>query len=672
MSQKKSSQGTVTRGVRTTIFVPILLVGIVSVVGLNMYASSSSKALIEEQSVTSAKKLVSMIREVRAYYTKNVVKRVKSHGIKITQNFATTDGAVPLPATMVHDLTAVLSKKDKYTARLYSEYPFPWRTDGGARDDFERAALSALRANPTEDYWRVEEVDGVPTVRFASADLMLGGCVGCHNSHPDTPKNDWVAGDLRGVLEISVPIEDELDTAAGMAGGIGLGAGGTVVLLLLLTIYLVARGLRPLKKMAEAATDISEGRLPPDIEYRSTDEIGLMSDSFRQLTSYMREAVHSVSRVAAGNLNEEVVLASDGDELGLATAEMKQSLQRLTDDVRELTESAVAGRLSARADASKHKGEYGKIIEAVNETMHCAVEPMGHAQECLDRLANYDLRARIAGEFRGDHALLKSSVNEMATVFNDALSQVATAAQQASSASSQIASGSQAIAQGASEQASSLEETASSLEEMAGMTKQTADNTQQAKTLAESTRETAQRGNESMRELATAMDKIHTSAEGTAQIIGDINEIAFQTNLLALNAAVEAARAGDAGRGFAVVAEEVRNLALRSKDAAKRTEDLIKESVELAREGGSLSDAVTSNLDGIVESVTKVASIVGEITAASEEQARGIDQVNRSVSQMDAVVQQAAASSEQTSSAAEELAGQSQELASMVGRFKLG
>ena len=165
--------------------------------------------------------------------------------------------------------------------------------------------------------------------------------------------------------------------------------------------------------------------------------------------------------------------------------------------------------------------------------------------------------------------------------------------------------------------------------------------------------------------------RIKASAEGTSQIIKDINDIAFQTNLLALNAAVEAARAGEAGRGFAVVAEEVRSLALRAKEAATKTEELIRQSVKEAGEGEVTAKHVAGKLGEIVAGIGKVSAIVSEIATASNEQAAGINQVNQAVAEMDKVTQQNAASAEESSSAASELSGQSEELASMVAAFQV-
>jgi methyl-accepting chemotaxis protein len=253
-----------------------------------------------------------------------------------------------------------------------------------------------------------------------------------------------------------------------------------------------------------------------------------------------------------------------------------------------------------------------------------------------------------------------------------AMLQVSAASEQVAAASSQIASSSQSVAQGASEQASALEETSSALVEMSASTKRTAENAKQANALAEGARHASSTGGTAMAEMTSAMNKIRTAAEGTAAIIRDINEIAFQTNLLALNAAVEAARAGEAGRGFAVVAEEVRNLALRSKEAAKKTETLIGESMDLTQQGEEISGRVNVALGDIVGAVGKVSEIVASIVQASREQAEGIEQSTRAMSQMDQVTQQAAANSEETSSAAEELSSQAQELAGLVGQFQLG
>jgi methyl-accepting chemotaxis protein len=307
----------------------------------------------------------------------------------------------------------------------------------------------------------------------------------------------------------------------------------------------------------------------------------------------------------------------------------------------------------------------------MNKTVDAIMAPIVEAGEVLEKLARRNLQVRVKGDYKGDHAKIKESVNLMADALNEALSQVAAAAEQVASAAGEIAASSQSVADGASQQASALQETSSSLESMASMTRQTADNAQLANSLAQTARAGANDGSTAMEQMIVAMSKIQAAAEGTSQIIKDINEIAFQTNLLALNAAVEAARAGDAGRGFAVVAEEVRSLALRSKDAAMKTEALIKESVRQAEDGEQTSRQVGENLREMVAVIGKVTDVVAEIAQASRAQAEGLEQVNSAVSHMDRVTQQNAANSEECSSAAQELSGQSEELAAMVGTFQL-
>jgi methyl-accepting chemotaxis protein len=274
-------------------------------------------------------------------------------------------------------------------------------------------------------------------------------------------------------------------------------------------------------------------------------------------------------------------------------------------------------------------------------------------------------------EARANFTKLKDQLDSTARALNDLLAKVADAAEQVSSASGQIASSSQAVASGASEQARSLEDTTSRLESMATMTKLSTDNAQQADALAQTAKGATAAGTAAVEQMMGAMGRIRTSAESTSQIIKDINEITFQTNLLALNAAVEAARAGEAGRGFAVVAEEVRSLALRSKEAAQKTEELIRQSVKETEAGAATSKQVNDRLAEIAKGIGKVTEIVAEIASTAREQASGIEHVNTAMTEMNKVTQQNAANSEESSSAAEELSGQAQELAAMVGTFKI-
>jgi len=239
-------------------------------------------------------------------------------------------------------------------------------------------------------------------------------------------------------------------------------------------------------------------------------------------------------------------------------------------------------------------------------------------------------------------------------------------ADQVASASGQVSSASQSLAEGSAEQAASIEETSSSLEEMSSMTKQNADNAGQADNLMKEANEIIIKANESMSNLTTSMEDISTASEETFKIIKTIDEIAFQTNLLALNAAVEAARAGEAGAGFAVVAEEVRNLAMRSADAAKNTAELIEDTVKKTKNGSDLVSGANEAFSEVSVSAAKVGELVGEIAAASNEQAQGIGQVNIAVTEMDKVVQQNAANAEESASASEEMNAQAEQMKMFV------
>jgi methyl-accepting chemotaxis protein len=203
------------------------------------------------------------------------------------------------------------------------------------------------------------------------------------------------------------------------------------------------------------------------------------------------------------------------------------------------------------------------------------------------------------------------------------------------------------------------------------MIKQNAQNAREAKGVAEQALASADKGVESMNRMSSAINQIKSSSDSTARIVKTIDEIAFQTNLLALNAAVEAARAGDAGRGFAVVAEEVRNLAMRSAEAAKNTASLIEDAVKNSKNGVNINAEVLKNFQDIVEKSNKVSQVVAEIAAASDQQDQGISQLNRAVEQLNQLTQQNAANAEESASAAEEMSLQAEEMRSMVGGFKL-
>src|SRR4051794_37299881 len=123
-------------GIRTKMIVPMVIMGILLAGVASWYTLQLSTEEMIGMAVRGSEILVAQTAEVREYYTKNVVKRTHDKGIAATHDYENQPGAIPLPATMIHELNQTLSEREGVTLRLYSEYPFPFRKDGGARDNF--------------------------------------------------------------------------------------------------------------------------------------------------------------------------------------------------------------------------------------------------------------------------------------------------------------------------------------------------------------------------------------------------------------------------------------------------------------------------------------------------------------------------------------------------------
>jgi methyl-accepting chemotaxis protein len=233
-----------------------------------------------ESAVQSARQLIDGLRTARTYYSKVVVAKVTKGGtFKATSDYRDDPAAIPLPATMIHDLSDAF-KSAGASFKLYSPYPFPNRA-GRKLDAFGAEAWAYLSSNPDAVFARRDAIDGKDIVRVAVGDRFLDqSCVNCHNSWPGSPKTDWKLGDLRGVVEI------DTDIAAPLARGehlthLILYAGGCVALLLALLATLLANRISgPIKTLTVAMGRLAEGDSNVAIPaVDREDEVGTMAQA---------------------------------------------------------------------------------------------------------------------------------------------------------------------------------------------------------------------------------------------------------------------------------------------------------------------------------------------------------------------------------------------------------
>ena len=276
----------------------------------------------------------------------------------------------------------------------------------------------------------------------------------------------------------------------GWSGILLLFSAAGALLLISMGIMLTQSIINPLKKISLIMQEIEKGHLSNRLNMNRKDEIGSLTRSMDKFADNLQKnIVFSMQQISEGNIDITPAIIDDKDEIGPALNKMINAIGSMSNEIKMCCKAALEGNLSYRANVNPYQGMYQKIVQGVNDTLDAIMGPINEASGVLEKIAGKDMTARMMGDYKGDHAKIKESLNMVVENLDKALQQVAIGADQVASASVQVSTGGQSLSQGASEQASSLEEVSSSLQEMSSMTKQNTLNAREAKGVAEQARE---------------------------------------------------------------------------------------------------------------------------------------------------------------------------------------
>ena len=333
------------------------------------------------------------ITHFRNFYSAEIVKRAQNGGMVITDHYKDVPHALPLPATFVIDFGQYMRKiEDSTYLALYSELPFPGRVAERQLDDFQKAALAHLKLHPETPYTREEVREGRTYLRYAQADRMQANCVACHNTYPGSPKTDWQVGDVRGALEVDMPIDHWQNEASSLLRK----SFGMLLVVAFAGLALVWFSLSQLRKTLHTSQELalenqsSNIALRTEMQRREAMEKGLLeSQAALTLAKERAESANLLKGEFLANMSHEIRTPMNGI-VGMTQLTLQTKLDDTQREYLSLANHSALHLLSIINDIL----DFSKI-----EAGHLSLQPerMGPAQVLNHTLRSFAAEAHAKG-----------------------------------------------------------------------------------------------------------------------------------------------------------------------------------------------------------------------------------------------------------------------------------
>lgn len=251
------------------------------------------------------------------------------------------------------------------------------------------------------------------------------------------------------------------------------------IILFVVLSYFITRGIiRPIRQIANAASEVASGKLNVNLSYDADDEIGELTNNVRVLVSTIQEIVDDLTKLdeefnVAGDIDYRVdsskyqhsfkdMMESVTHTLDVEVSDVRnilnvlqqivngnfkapivdmpgkkhmlqQAMQSVTAtldaviyEIGTMIEAAtVRGELNLRIDADKYKGDWRGIMNGLNSIAMAVDEPIVEIRDVMNKLSQGEFSdTQVSGNYKGDFLSIRVAVNGMINSVNDYLGEV--------------------------------------------------------------------------------------------------------------------------------------------------------------------------------------------------------------------------------------------------------
>ena len=276
--------------------------------------------------------------------------------------------------------------------------------------------------------------------------------------------------------EVTVAVDNALFTIITASAGVAL-------LIAALIILLYRRVIPPVSRLVEVARKMARGNFKFDIQSGAQDEIGAVTDAIKSVQQSVQTmvidaaqlsdaaiagklatradinkhegdfqrvvkgvndtldavidplnvAANYVERISKGDIPPKITDSYQGD-FNTIKNNLNQAIDavnKMIADADLLSQAAIDGKLATRADASRHQGDFQKIVKGVNDTLDAVIGPLNVAASYVDRISRGDIPPKITDSYNGDFNTIKNNLNTCIDAINALIADAGLLAQSA-------------------------------------------------------------------------------------------------------------------------------------------------------------------------------------------------------------------------------------------------